>query len=85
MDLGHEFVGAFKSAYKSAMDKEVKVVGSPAGCDSRTWRNIAECPTLQYGPGSLEQCHTVNEYVTVDQYLNAILIYANLILEWCKR
>lgn len=85
MDLEHEFVGVFKSAYKSAMNREVKVVGSPAGCDSRTWRNIAKCPTLQYGPGSLEQCHTVNEYVTVEQYLNAILVYANLILEWCER
>lgn len=85
MDLNHEFVATFKSAYNSAMNEDVRIVGSPAGCDSRTWKNIAKCPTLQYGPGSLEQCHTVNEYVTVDQYLNAILIYANLILEWCKR
>ncbi len=84
MDLNHEFVDSFKSAYKLAMGKDVRIVGSPAGCDSRTWKNIAKCPTLQYGPGSLEQCHTVNEYVTIEQYLNAILIYANLILEWCS-
>lgn len=82
MDLSHPFVSTFQKAYRNALSKEVKIVGSPAGCDSRTWYNIVKCPTLQYGPGSLEQCHTVNEYVTVKQYLDAIKIYANLILEW---
>ena len=84
MELGHPFVGAFKDAYRKAIGTEVKLAGSPAGCDSRTWHNIVGCPTLQYGPGSLEQCHAVNEYVTVEQYLDAIKIYANLILEWAE-
>lgn len=84
MDTTHPFVGAFKQAYKNARNQDVKIVGSPAGCDSRTWHNIVKCPTLQYGPGSLEQCHAVNEYVTVEQYLDAIKIYANLIMEWAK-
>lgn len=84
MELDHPFVDVFKKAYKEAMGEDVKLVGSPAGCDSRTWHNIVGCPTLQYGPGSLEQCHTVNEYVTIKQYLDAIKIYANLILEWGK-
>ena len=61
MDLDHPFVGAFKQAYRNAVGREVTIAGSPAGCDSRTWRNIVKCPTLQYGPGSLEQCHTVDE------------------------
>lgn len=82
MELEHPFVDAFKGAYKDALGRDVKVVGSPAGCDSRTWHNIVKCPTLQYGPGSLEQCHAVNEYVTVEQYLDAIKIYANLIMRW---
>ena len=84
MELDHPFVGAFKNAYTDALGKEVKLVGSPAGCDSRTWHNIVNCPTVQYGPGSLEQCHAVNEFVTVDQYLDAIKIYANLIIEWAN-
>lgn len=84
MELGHPFVGAFKDAYRKATGTEVKLAGSPAGCDSRTWHNIVGCPTLQYGPGSLEQCHAVNEYVTVEQYLDAIKIYANLILKWAE-
>lgn len=84
MDLNHPFVHAFENAYKEAVGRDVKIVGSPAGCDSRTWYNIVGCPTLQYGPGSLEQCHAVNEYVTVEQYLDAIKIYAHLILQWAE-
>ena len=60
------------------------VVGSPSGCDSRTWRNIAGCPTLQYGPGELSQCHSVDEHIDLDMYYDAILTYAALILEWAK-
>lgn len=85
MELDHPFVGVFMDAYKNALGRDVRVVGSPAGCDSRTWHNIVKCPTLQYGPGSLEQCHAVNEFVTVDQYLDAIKIYANLIMGWADK
>jgi len=83
MDLAHPFVASFKQAYREAMGHDVRVVGSPAGCDSRLWLHIAGCPTLQYGPGALEQSHAIDEYVTVEQYLDAIKIYAHLILDWC--
>ena len=83
MDLAHPFVETFKKSYKEVIGHSVKIVGSPAGCDSRTWHNIAKCPTLQYGPGRLEQCHAANEYVEISQYLHAIEIYADLILNWC--
>lgn len=78
----HEFVAAFQSMYKRIMGKDVNVVGSKCGCDSRLWKNIAGCPTLQYGPGNLAQCHAVDEWVEIDDYLRSILVYAELILEW---
>ncbi|MDR1801509.1 MAG: ArgE/DapE family deacylase [Lachnospiraceae bacterium] len=77
-----EFTKSFCDAYKKVRGEDVKIAGSPAGCDARLWRNIAECPTIQYGPGNLEQCHSVNEYLSVDEYLQTILIYAMLILEF---
>lgn len=85
MEQDHPFVDAFRKAYRDARDKEVKIVGSPAGCDSRLWRNIAGCPTVQFGPGNLAQCHGVDEWISIDAYLESILIYANLILEFCAR
>ena len=66
------------------MGRDIKIVGSPSGCDSRLWRNIAGCPTIQFGPGNLSECHSVDEWVSVEAYLQSILVYANTILEWCK-
>lgn len=72
----------FRAAYRRVRGRDVAVVGSPAGCDSRTWKNIAGCPTLQFGPGRLEECHAVDEYVEVERFFEAILIYAELIRLW---
>lgn len=85
MDQEHQFVRVFKDSYREIREKDVKVVGSPAGCDSRLWRNIAKCPTIQFGPGNLAQCHGVDEWVSIEAYLQSILIYAQLILDWCKK
>lgn len=85
MDLSHPFTDAFRTAYAAAMGRPLEIVGSPAGCDSRIWRNIAGCPTLQYGPGRLSECHAVDEYVALDSYFDAIAVYAALIMEWCNK
>lgn len=83
MYTGHKFVKTFCSAFKSSLGREVRLTGSPAGCDARIWKNIAGLPTLQYGPGSIAQCHAVDEYIEINQFFDAILLYAQLILEWC--
>jgi acetylornithine deacetylase or succinyl-diaminopimelate desuccinylase len=84
MEPDHPFVQTFRDAYRAAAGKNPVITGAASGCDSRIWKNIAKCPTLQYGPGSLAQCHAVNEYLDLNQYLKAILIYAQLILNWCS-
>ncbi|MDD2958454.1 MAG: ArgE/DapE family deacylase [Lachnospiraceae bacterium] len=82
MDAENSFVTTFCDAYQDAMEKKVKIVGSPSGCDSRLWRNIADCPTIQFGPGNLSECHGVDEWVSLESYLQSILIYAETILKW---
>ncbi len=84
MELAHPFVHAFHGAYEASLGKPLRTAGSPAGCDSRIWRNIAGCPTLQFGPGQLAQCHAVDEYLCLEAYLDAILVYAELIRSWCR-
>ena len=78
-------VDALKAAYKEALGVEAKIVGSPAGCDSRLWNNITGSNVLMIGPGNLQQCHAVNEYVEMDPYFNAILVYAQFILTWAQK
>lgn len=73
-------VERFKEAYTRVYGKTPPIVGSPAGCDSRTWKNIAGCPTIQFGPGHLEQCHAVDEFLDVEEYFRCIKVYAELIM-----
>ena len=84
MNIEHPFVRSFERAFTAVRGVTPKITGSPAGCDSRIWRNIAGCPTLQYGPGFMAQCHSVDEYLDLSVYYETILIYAQLILDWCK-
>lgn len=82
MEQESSFVKVFGTAYQAVEKRKMKVAGSPAGCDSRIWKNIAGCPTIQFGPGNLEQCHSPNEYVEMEAFWSAVLIYAELILTW---
>ena len=84
-DLQAPLVTAMKEAYAEAVGEEAVILGSPAGCDSRIWKNIAGAQVLQYGPGNQEQCHSVNEYVEIESFYRAILIYAQMILTWAQK
>lgn len=81
---GTEIVTAFKKSYQEIMGREVKIVGSPAGCDSRIWKNISKSEMIQYGPGRLTECHSPNEFVKIDEFYKSILTYAMLILNYAK-
>ena len=81
MDPEHEFVKTAGRSFEAAFGFAPQVVGSPAGCDARLFRNIGQMPVFISGPG-LGQGHRPNEYVEIDEYLNYILFYALLILEW---
>ena len=78
-------VQAFCEAHEQILGKRAVIVGSPAGCDARLWKNITETEVVELGPGNLPQCHAVNEYVEIKDYFDAILLYAQLILTWSQK
>jgi acetylornithine deacetylase len=84
MERDHPLVTSFDNAWKRVYEKPAVINGSPFGCDARVWKEIAGCPTIQYGPGSIQQCHAIDEYIKIEDYLDAILVYAHLILDWGK-
>jgi acetylornithine deacetylase len=82
MDTGHPFVSAVSECMAAVKGKPPKLYGSPAGNDARLLRNIGGMATVVAGPGRMEQCHSVDEYVDVGDFLDFIEIYALLMLEW---
>ncbi|MEM4765550.1 MAG: M20/M25/M40 family metallo-hydrolase, partial [Nitrososphaerota archaeon] len=51
-----------------------------ATCDMSYLVNEARIPSVILGPGSLEQAHSVDEWVSVSELITAAKIYALIIL-----
>ena len=54
----------------------------PATCDARHFA-ARGLPVAIYGPGSLDRAHGADEYLMVDELLDAARILARLALRWC--
>jgi acetylornithine deacetylase len=68
----------------------VKEVGQPGNltglvscCDMSRYVNIGHIPTVIYGPGHMDQAHTVDEFIELDQIIAATKGLAMTILNWC--
>ena len=49
---------------------------SPAGADSRYFRNTQYCPqTILLGPGNVSTAHSVDESIDLDDFINIIKVY----------
>lgn len=77
----HDLVKVFSSA-AVAVFGTAKVSGFPAGCDARHLA-MHGVPALIFGPGDLRNAHSINENVSVDEYLKCIETIAVAITEWC--
>jgi formylaminopyrimidine deformylase len=51
--------------------------------DDATWLNDAGIASVTYGPGSLHQAHSENEFVQVDELITATKVFAIAAMNWC--
>jgi acetylornithine deacetylase/succinyl-diaminopimelate desuccinylase family protein len=78
IDHDHVLVRAMaESAARVRGDARIKPFG--ATCEAPFFSVERGIPTLVFGPGSLAQAHTVDEYVEAAQVRDAALIYADLV------
>lgn len=82
MDKDDSFINLVEKVYKGVINENPLIEGSCAGNDARLLKNMANIPTVILGPGYLNQCHTIDEYISEEEYLKFILIYAKLILDF---
>lgn len=73
---------AVAAAYEAALQENAKYYGF-AAVNEAAFLNRAGIPAISIGPGSLTVAHAPNEYVQIDELVDAAKIYALSIIEWC--
>lgn len=70
--------------FKKIMKTDAIITGREGAADIRFLNRYGKTPTVIFGPGMTEQMHANNEWVRIQDYMNAIKILAGTILEWCQ-
>lgn len=78
----HPIVKTIYQAASQIVDKPV-ISGLPSGADARLLNNLGGIPTLIFGPGSLQDAHGIDEYVSMDEYQKTISTLTETIRSWC--
>lgn len=73
--LDSPLVHAMRAAVGKALDREAEIAAFPGGTDAP---NLG-FPCVICGPGSLTQAHTTNEFVAIDQMVQATAIYLDAV------
>ena len=69
-------------ACEAALNQPPRFYGAAYTSDA-TFLNQLGIPTIVLGPGSIEVAHGYNEYVEIQDIVDAAKIYALTIVEWC--
>ena len=59
-----------------------ELVGAPYGSDLRLYI-AAGIPTVQFGPGTIQNAHALDEHVAIDEVVRCAETYARLLLSRC--
>lgn len=62
---------ALKAAHIDEFGVAPELEGAPYGSDMRLLVNEAETPAVLYGPGDVRQAHTTDEWIAVDEIVQA--------------
>jgi acetylornithine deacetylase/succinyl-diaminopimelate desuccinylase family protein len=80
-----EIVKIGVEAIENVMGKKPILKGSSGFTDARFYINRCHIPTLIFGPGGVDQPHTMDESVEVDALVRAAQIYAMILVEYLMK
>ena len=79
---GHPFGDEVASAVVAAGGARPELVGAPYGSDLRQYAAVG-IPTVQFGPGTIQNAHAVDEHVAIDEVVRCAETYARLLISRC--
>lgn len=82
IDTEHPILTTVGKAGKQVLGKEPHLSGLPSGADARHLQNTGGIPTILFGPGDMRNAHSIDEWVSEQDYINAVKILADTIYHW---
>ena len=83
-DPGERIVQTALKSCNQVFGEKSRPEGFVACCDMRFLRNQGHVPSFILGPGSLDQAHKIDEFVSIDAYLKAVAIFRHLAENWFR-
>ncbi|MFD0771609.1 peptidase [Bacillus sp. CGMCC 1.60114] len=80
----HPLITTLKDNFMHIEGAEPIVEASPWGTDGGLFTQIANIPTIVFGPGETKVAHYPNEYIEIDKMIAAAKIIACTLLDWCE-
>ncbi|WP_028399824.1 acetylornithine deacetylase [Ectobacillus panaciterrae] len=82
IDTDHPAVRRLASIHETVLQRETIIDMSPTVTDGG-WFSEFQIPAVIYGPGTLEEAHSINEKVDVEQLVQFTQVLLSFIYEWC--
>lgn len=76
---------SLEQAHSEVLGRSPKITGATFWTDAAMLSNEADIPSLVYGPGSIKQAHSDNEYVPVDELKAAARVYFQTAMSICTQ
>ncbi len=77
-----EIVSILRRNFSRIMSNEPNITGVAYFSDAHFLVNQGGIPTAMFGPGSINQAHTIDEFIEIPQLINATKILAQTIAEY---
>ncbi|WP_456278719.1 peptidase [Bacillus sp. AK128] len=84
IDLEHPAMIILEKNFEKIKLQKPVIEASPWGTDGGLFTKVGQIPTIVFGPGTTEVAHYPNEYILIDQMIEAAEIIANMMVEWCN-
>ena len=84
LEEDHALITTLQDNFAQIEGRSPIIEASPWGTDGGLFTQIAEIPTIVFGPGETKVAHYPNEYIEVDKMIAAAKIIACTLLDWCE-
>jgi acetylornithine deacetylase/succinyl-diaminopimelate desuccinylase family protein len=78
----HPIVSTLSAGHLAALGTTAKIQGFPA-VDDATYLQQGGIPSISYGPGDVMMAHSVDEYVSCRDVIDACKVLAATVVDWC--